>query len=110
MTDLGYLENWISYGNDYFAAKELTVLPGRSVTIKDAGPYGMVMLQGHGRMGSWQVETPIVIRFGQLTHDEFFVSAGASKEGVLIKNLSMTDPLVMLKHFGPNPESPVSIL
>ena len=28
--DAGYVEKWISYGNDFFAAKELTVLPGRS--------------------------------------------------------------------------------
>ncbi len=28
MQEAGYVENWISYGNPYFAAKELTVLPG----------------------------------------------------------------------------------
>ena len=26
--DAGYVEKWITYGNPYFAAKELTVLPG----------------------------------------------------------------------------------
>ena len=35
----------------YFAAKELTVLPGRTVTIQDAGAYGLIMVQGHGTMG-----------------------------------------------------------
>jgi hypothetical protein len=48
MKDSGYTEYWIAYGNPYFAAKELTVLPGRTVTIRDAGPYGLIMLQGHG--------------------------------------------------------------
>lgn len=105
MEEAGYLENWISYGNPYFAAKELTILPGRSAVIGDIGPYGMIMMQGHGRMGVWEVETPALIRFGQLTSDEFFVSAQAAREGVTIHNPSRTDPLVMLKHFGPHAEA-----
>ncbi len=102
----GYLEKWITYDNDYFAAKELTVLPGRTVTIRDAGPYGFIMMQGHGTIGSWPIETPALIRFGQLTYDEYFVSAAAAQAGVTITNPSLSDPIVMLKHFGPNPESP----
>ncbi len=105
MRDAGYLEYWITYGNPYFAAKELTVLPGRTVTIRDAGPYGMIMLQGHGTMGVWPIETPTLIRFGQATHDEYFVSCAAAQAGVKITNPSKSDPLVMLKHFGPNAEA-----
>lgn len=101
----GYQENWISYGNPFFAAKELTVLPGRSVTIRDSGPYGMILLQGHGRMGVWEIDTPALIRFGQLTSDEFFVSAQSAQAGVKITNPSRTDPLVMLKHFGPHSQA-----
>ena len=97
----GYSEKWICYKSDDFSAKELTVLPGASVTIKDDGAYGMIMMQGRGTMGVWEVETPALIRYGQLTNDEFFVSEPAAKEGVKIVNLSKTDPLVMLKHFGP---------
>ena len=42
---------------------------------------------------------------GQLTSDEFFVSESAAREGVVIANPSATDPIVMLKHFGPgNPD------
>ncbi len=101
----GYMDQWICYKSDEFSAKELTVLPGATVTIKDAGAYGMIMMQGHGRMGVWDIETPALIRFGQLTHDEYFVSEQAAKEGVTITNLSKSDPIVMLKHFGPdNPE------
>jgi len=108
MESEGYIENWIAYGNPYFAAKELTVLPGRSVTIRDAGPYGLIMLQGHGTMGVWPIETPALIRFGQLTNDEYFVSCAAAQAGVRITNPSASDPIVMLKHFGPNPESPAA--
>jgi hypothetical protein len=101
----GYLENWICYRSDAFSAKELTVLPGAKVTIKDSGAYGMIMMQGHGTMGLWEIETPTMIRYGQLTHDEYFVSEAAAKAGVQITNRSQTDPIVMLKHFGPaNPD------
>lgn len=102
----GYFDKWISYGNPYISAKELTVLPGKTVTIKDAGPYGMIMLQGHGKMGLWDVETPVLIRYGQQTNDEFFVTYPAAKGGVTIHNPSTCDPLVMLKHFAVNPEAP----
>ncbi len=107
MKAAGYVENWIVYRNPLFAAKELTVLPGATVTVKDPGPYGLIMLQGHGTMGPWPVETPTLIRFGQLTHDEFFVSAKAAAEGVVIHNPSKSDPIVMLKNFGPGHGAPL---
>jgi hypothetical protein len=101
----GYVENWICYKSTAFSAKELTVLPGKTVTIKDGGAYGFIMMQGHGTMGVWDIETPSLIRFGQLTHDEYFVSEAAAKAGVKITNPSKSDPIVMLKHFGPeNPD------
>ena len=56
-------------------------------------------------MGEWDIETPSMIRYGQLTHDEYFISEEAAGEGVIISNPSETDPIVMLKHFGPeNPD------
>ena len=101
----GYEESWITYRSSAFSAKELRVLPGKTVTIKDAAAYGMILLQGHGTMGPWDIDSPAVIRFGQLTMDEFFVTEDAAKAGVKIANPSRTDPLVMLKHFGPgNPD------
>ena len=97
----GYSENWICYDCDGYRAKELTVLPGKTVTIFDDGAYGMIMMQGHGKMGGLDIETPSLIRYGQLTNDEYFVSVNAAKEGVEITNFSKSDPIVMLKHFGP---------
>jgi len=105
MSAEGYIEKWICYKSDAFSAKELTVLPGKSVTIRDSAAYGMIMMQGHGTMGVWNIETPALIRYGQLTYDEYFVSEKAANEGVRISNHSLTDPIVMLKHFGPgNPD------
>jgi len=101
----GYVENWICYRSAAFSAKELTIAPGATVTIYDQAAYGLIMMQGHGKMGVWKIDTPALIRYGQLTNDEFFVSEQAAIEGVTIVNLSATDPIVMLKHFGPeNPE------
>jgi len=101
----GYVENWVCYRSAAFSAKELTIAPGATVTIYDQAAYGLITMQGHGKMGVWEIDTPALIRYGQLTNDEFFVSEQAAIEGVTIVNLSATDPIVMLKHFGPeNPE------
>jgi hypothetical protein len=101
----GYVENWIAYKSSDFSARELTVLPGKTVTLRDAAAYGIIVLQGHGQMGVWEIDAPALIRFGQLTMDELFVTEEAAKNGVVISNPSKTDPLVMLKHYGPgNPD------
>jgi hypothetical protein len=103
----GYYEKWICYRSDSFSAKELCVQPGKRAVIRDSSAYGMIMLQGHGRMGVWDIETPALIRYWQLTFDEFFVSEQAAIEGVTIENTSRSDPIVMLKHFaGGNPDLP----
>ena len=102
----GYREVWITYGTPYYSAKELTIAPNRSVTIKDAEAYGVIVTQGVGALGARGVSTPSMIRFGQMTEDEVFVTATADREGVVIENRSSTDPLVLLKHFGPgNPDA-----
>lgn len=105
MRSQGYSENWVCYLSNDFSAKELTVFPGQTVVIKDSAAYGIIVMQGHGTMGVWNIETPALIRYGQLTNDEFFISEDAAKEGVKITNPSTSDPIVMLKHFGPaNPD------
>lgn len=107
MDESGYSEAWVVYSTADYSAKELTVFPGRSVTIRDAAAYGAIVVQGYGHVGKLEVETPALIRYGQMTKDEFFVSAHAASNGVVIRNVSDTENLVMLKHFGPgNPEAP----
>ena len=102
----GYTQNWICYGNDYVGAKELTVEPGKTVTIKDKAAYGCLLVQGRGKFGNFICESPTLIRYGQLTADEFFVSNKKASEGVTIKNVSPYEPLVILKHFGPDCKMP----
>jgi hypothetical protein len=106
MEDQGYRELWITYGTPHYSAKELTVLPGRSVKISDKAAYGSIVTQGHGRIAKQSISAPSMIRFGDMTEDEFFVTAAAAEAGVLVENLSTSDPLVMLKHFAPgNPDA-----
>jgi hypothetical protein len=106
MAHAGYSEKWIVYSTGYYSAKELTVFPGRSVTIRDAAAYGAIVVEGHGSAGKLEVETPSVIRYGQMTQDELFVTAAAANRGVTVTNRSGKEDLVMLKHFGPgNPDA-----
>jgi len=103
----GYQEKWVVYGTEDFSAKELTVFPGKSATIHDAAAYGLIVVQGYGTIGNTNVESPTMIRYGQLIDDEFFVTIQAAKDGVVVKNSSNNENLVMLKHFGPgNPNAP----
>jgi hypothetical protein len=106
MKDQGYSEKWIVYSTALYSAKELTVFPGQSVTIKDAAAYGLIVVQGWGTVGKMEVETPALIRFGQMTKDELFVTVQAARDGVVVSNRSDKENLVMLKHFGPgNPDA-----
>jgi hypothetical protein len=100
--DDAYSEKWITYGNEYIAAKELTVYPGQTAVIKDKAAYGCIMIQGHGKFGVYDAEAAIMLRFGQASSDEYFVSENAAREGVKIFNSSKFEPMVILKHFGPN--------
>ena len=102
----GYREQWVCYGTSWYSAKELTVLPRRGVRINDSAAYGLIVVQGEGTFGAHPVSAPTMIRFGAMTQDELFVSAEAAKAGVRIENPSASDPLVILKHFGPgNPDN-----
>ncbi|MFH1304022.1 MAG: hypothetical protein ABIK07_23455 [Planctomycetota bacterium] len=100
----GYVDRWIVYGKvkgeQLFTAKELTVEPGTKVTIKDTGAYGWITVQGEGTIGKLRLQTPAMIRFGQMTEDEVFVSEKTAREGVTIENTG-SEPLVSLRYFGP---------
>jgi len=98
----GYLDEWICYKCDTVCAKRLTVYPGQTVTIKDAAAYGLILLQGYGTIGGYDASTPTLIRYGELTSDEFYVTYDAAVRGVEISNASKTEPIVMLKHFARN--------
>jgi hypothetical protein len=109
-SDERHTENWIAYANDYIGAKELTVMPGQTVVVKDAAAYGCIIIQGHGKFGVYDAEAAILLRFGQTSADEYFVGEAAAREGVTITNHSRWEPMVILRHFGSNhPDMPKSV-
>ena len=101
MRAAGYTEYQILYNSSYFSAKELTILPQCTVTLTEPAAYGLIVIAGHGQFGPLHIEAPALIRFGELTNDELFVTADTARAGVTITNHSDRDNLVMLKHFGP---------
>ena len=108
----GYHDKWIVYGKvdgfQYFTAKELTVEPGQKCTIVDNGAYGLIVTQGQGRANNLVLNCPKLLRFNELSQDEFFAIESAAKAGVTYENPSDTEPLVCLRYFGPevNPDAP----
>ncbi|WP_437193707.1 class I mannose-6-phosphate isomerase [Planctomicrobium sp. SH527] len=109
----GWVDNWIVYGKvdgkQLFTAKEMTLQPGAKCTIKDGGAYGLVTVQGRGKIGKLDLQTPVMIRFGEITEDEVFVTAKKAREGVTFENTG-TEPLVSLRYFGPDaqPKAPAN--
>ena len=101
----GYCDKWIVYGRvdgqQLFSAKELTLEPGAKCTIKDPGSSGWITVQGKGRMGKLNLQTPAMIRFGQETDDEVYITAEAAARGVVVENTG-SEPLVGLRYFGPD--------
>lgn len=101
-----FVDRWVVYGTiggeQKFSARELTVEPGGSCVLRDPGASGLIVTQGHGCVGKLEVDCPALIRFGQLTNDELFLSAEAMSQGVSVVNHSSTDPLVSLRYFGPD--------
>lgn len=103
MRRAGYIDEWICYKCDQLGARRFTVLPGRTVTFKDDVAYGLICIQGFGTINGSELSAPGMIRYGQLTHDEYFVTEKASKAGVTFVNLSGSEPLVILRHFAKLP-------
>ncbi len=100
----GYTDRWIDYGRfdgeQLVSAKELTLEPGAKCVLKDPGASGWITVQGAGRIGPVQLQTPVMIRFGEEPWDEVFISHEAATRGVEVENTG-GEPLVGLRYFGP---------
>ncbi len=101
----GWEDLWIVYGlvdgKQLFSARELTVQPGAKCTLHDPGASGWITVQGSGRIGKLTLQTPAMIRFGQETEDEVFITHEAASRGVEVENTG-NEPLVSLRYFGPD--------
>jgi hypothetical protein len=101
----GYTDRWIVYGTidgqQLFSSKELTLEPGASCTLRDPGASGWITVQGCGRIGRLEIQTPAMIRFDADTEDEVFITHEAARRGVRVENTG-SEPLVGLRYFGPD--------
>lgn len=102
--EAGFEDRWVVYGRIHgeslFSARELTVQPGARTTIRDHGASGLIAVQGQGSIGKLAVRTPVMIRFGEETEDELFISQESARAGVEVVNTG-SEPLVTLRYFGP---------
>ena len=101
----GWVDRWVVYGHvggkQLFTARELTVQPGVSTTLIDPGASSIIVVQGVGRANRVPLRSPSMIGFHEVTEDEAFVSHEAAVSGVTWCNTSATEPLVILRYFGP---------
>ncbi len=101
----GWVDKWVVYGlvdgKQLFTSKELTLQPGAKCTLKDPGASGWITTQGSGRIGNMALQTPVMVRFGEQTSDEVFISYKAANEGVVVENTG-DEVLVGLRYFGPD--------
>ncbi|MCR9116364.1 MAG: hypothetical protein NXI22_05345 [bacterium] len=101
----GVEDAWIVYGlvdgEQLFTSKRLTLQPGASYTLQDPGASGWITIQGTGTMGDLELRTPTLLRFGQESEDEVFITHEAANAGVKITNTG-AEPLVGLRYFGPD--------
>jgi hypothetical protein len=106
----GYTDRWIVYGTidgkQLFSAKELTVEAGAKCKLQDPGASCWITVQGRGRMGKVELQTPVMIRFGAETADEVFITHEAASAGLEIENTG-SEPLVSLRYFGPDTHASV---
>jgi len=88
--------------------KQEGIAPTREDYFKDTGALAVIVVQGEGTANKLHLKCPKLLRFTEDSEDEFFITEGAAKAGVTYKNTSATEPLVMLRYFGPeaNPDAP----
>ena len=76
-------------------------MPGAKCVIKDGAASSWITVQGSGRIGNMNLQSPVMIRFGAMTEDEVFITHKAASAGIEVENTG-TEPLVGLRYFGPD--------
>lgn len=99
----GVEDKWVVYGDvdgyEQFSAKELTIQPGCSTVLTDAGASCILFTAGRGMIGPHACEAPVMLRHFSINQDEFFITAKACKGTRIVNNGPY--PLVSLRYFGP---------
>ncbi|MCL2010077.1 MAG: hypothetical protein FWG71_05970 [Synergistaceae bacterium] len=95
-------EWWIFYNTPKYSGKKLVVKPGQSYFSKDNGVYNILVWDGEGTFG------PFDVCGRSHDKDEIMVTHGAALRGVEVVNTGASD-LSIIKFFGPgvNDDAPV---
>lgn len=88
-------EFWIFYNTLKFSGKKLVVRPGSSYLSFDRGVYNILVWEGKGTYGDFEIEG------GNPGMDELLVTNDRAKKGVLVENTGSQD-LLIIKFFGPD--------
>ena len=106
----------IELGTGWYTPPGVVHAPGSYLTYEPQwnsdvnSVFENMTAEGHGRFGVYAAEAAGMLRFGQMSADEYFVSEQAAEKGITIFNESRCEPMVMLKHFGPNhPDMPKAV-
>lgn len=91
----GGQEYWIFYNTTKFSGKKLVVKPGASYWSTERGVYNILVWQGKGFYGDYEIEGRNSER------DELLVSYERAKNGVQVQNKG-EDELMIIKFFGPD--------
>lgn len=88
-------ELWIFYNTPKYSGKKLVVKPGRTYFSKDRGVYNVLVWDGQGTFGAFDVKGR------SHDKDEILVTREAAARGVTITNTG-TEDLTIIKFFGPD--------
>jgi hypothetical protein len=91
----GGREWWIFYNTRKYSGKKLVVKPGQTYFSKDRGVYDILVWDGRGTFGPFDIEGRNCRR------DEILVTRDAAARGVKIVNTG-TEDLAIIKFFGPD--------
>ncbi|KAF0115421.1 MAG: hypothetical protein FD128_769 [Hyphomonadaceae bacterium] len=100
-----YVDKWVVYGRvkgkSWFSARELTIFPNCACQFSDPGASSIIVVQGQGTINGIDISSPSMIGFYELTQDEIFIPDVTARGGLKFVNKSPTEPLVILRYFGP---------
>jgi hypothetical protein len=95
-------EYWIFYNTQKFSGKKLVVKPGGKTLSVENGVYNILVWQGKGSVGGFDIEA---FNFG---NDELLICGQRAVEGIEVQNTG-SENLILFKFFGPdiNPHVPL---
>ncbi|HSD64362.1 MAG TPA: hypothetical protein VLB50_11205 [Ignavibacteriaceae bacterium] len=100
-------EHWIFYNTKKFNGKKLIVHPGGKFLSKDNGVYNILVWQGKGNYGGFEIASRNSSA-GKFDLDELIICHDRAVSGIEVVNDS-TEDLIIYKFFGPdiNPDVPM---